>query len=110
MIIYAVRHLLYFFQAFHVDLFRLLSWVSAMELDLEIARLVLGSRGVAQCGEQMLHRARGIIRSGVPLSIHTFIVHRQCQQKFLQCTSAVLIEVWTITVKPEGDTQEKVLF
>ncbi|VDN36114.1 unnamed protein product [Gongylonema pulchrum] len=80
-----------------------------MELALDIARLVLSSRGAAQCSEQMLSQVQGIIENGSPLSVHTFIVHRQCQQKSAQCTSALLLEVWTVSVKSEKNCQEKIL-
>uniref|UniRef100_A0A0R3RUS0 DUF4210 domain-containing protein n=1 Tax=Elaeophora elaphi TaxID=1147741 RepID=A0A0R3RUS0_9BILA len=80
-----------------------------MELGLEIARLVIDSRGDSKYSEQMLQRAREIIETGSPLSIHTFIVHQQCCLKFSPCTSVVLLEEWTIKIVPRENTDDEML-
>ncbi|OZC12771.1 hypothetical protein X798_00405 [Onchocerca flexuosa] len=45
-----------------------------MELGLEIARLVIDSRGDSECSEQMLKKAHEIIETSSLLSIHTFTI------------------------------------
>lgn len=81
-----------------------------MELGLEIARLVIDNRGDSKCSEQMLQKAREIIETGSLLSIHTFIVHRQCCLKFSSYSGVVLLEEWTIKTVPRKSTDEKVNF
>ncbi|CAG9533369.1 unnamed protein product [Cercopithifilaria johnstoni] len=80
-----------------------------MELSLEIARLVIDSRENSKCSEQMFQKAREIIETGSLLSIHTFIVHRQCCLKFSPCTGVVLLEEWTIKIVPRESTDDKAL-
>ncbi|VDM08576.1 unnamed protein product [Wuchereria bancrofti] len=79
-----------------------------MELDLEIAPLVIDSGGDSNYIGQMLQRAREIIETSSLFSIHTFILHRQCYLKFSSCTGLVLLEEWAIKiVSRESSDKEK---
>uniref|UniRef100_A0A8R1Y4K5 DUF4210 domain-containing protein n=1 Tax=Onchocerca volvulus TaxID=6282 RepID=A0A8R1Y4K5_ONCVO len=83
--------------------------VFVMELGLEIARLVIDSRGDSECSEQMLQKAHEIIETSSLLSIHTFTVHRQCKLEFSSCTDVFLLEEWMIKIVPKESTCEKIL-
>lgn len=82
---------------------------TAMDVAVEVAKMVMESRGGAVPSSVLLEAER-IISMEAPLSVQTFIAHERCQRAVnSNCANAQLVEVWTIALRRNCPKEEKAL-